>query len=78
MLAMVLARDPYPAVRRIAWRSLRAPLGLEWSAFDPTGTPSERAAQVRALPLGEVAGPDPVLAAQLRSHASSRAIAIGE
>src|SRR5690606_19548188 len=37
VLLDVMVRDPYPAVRRIAWRSARALAGeLDWSGYDPT------------------------------------------
>ncbi|HJL05258.1 MAG TPA: ammonia-forming cytochrome c nitrite reductase subunit c552 [Polyangiaceae bacterium LLY-WYZ-15_(1-7)] len=79
LLLDVLAADPYPAVRRIAFRQLAAEHDLPWAAFDPTGTPTARRAQVAALAatLPHVP-PDPARVATLRAQAAHHAIHIGE
>ncbi len=81
----VLAHDPYPAVRRIAWRSARATAGADdapWNAFVATDTDEERARAIEAieaaLPEGAVLRPDPQRVAPLREAAAQVAIHIGE
>lgn len=49
-LFVMMAEDPYPAVRAIAWSSLRAREHLaDVTSFMPTDSASERAAQIAAL-----------------------------
>jgi hypothetical protein len=81
VLLEAMASDPYPAVRRIAFRALRertddAP---DWIRFDPTGREGTRRAQVRALAATTAHDPpDPATVASLRTLAETQAIAIGE
>jgi hypothetical protein len=82
----VLASDPYPAVRRIAWRSARAlapargRAALE--AYEATASRAERAAVLaevaRMMPEGAVVAPDAAVVVELRARASEVAIEIGE
>jgi predicted CXXCH cytochrome family protein len=83
----VMARDHYPAVRHLAWRSLRrlvapdASPGVGFAAdYDPSAMPAARAEAVGRLraALGEAAlAPAPALAA-LRAGARDRDLEIGE
>ncbi len=81
----VLERDPYPAVRRIAWRSARALADAPdapWSRYVATDDLERRRAAVAdieaALPAGAILRPDPERVAQLRAEAEEVAIFIGE
>ena len=83
----VMAEDRYPAVRHLAWRSLRrlvAPDALPGVGFaagyDPSGSPAERNDAVSRLraALGKSAvAPAPILTA-LRAGARDRDLEIGE
>ena len=83
----VMALERYPAVRHLAWRSLRrlmapdASPGAGFAAdYDPSAAPAERGAAVGRLraTLGESAtAPAPALAA-LRAGARDRDLEIGE
>jgi predicted CXXCH cytochrome family protein len=77
LLADVMIEDPYPAVRRIAWRSARALSrgDLDWNDYDPTGRRSERERFARLL---GGTPPDRALAERLRAQAAHSAIEIGE
>jgi predicted CXXCH cytochrome family protein len=88
LLADTLLHDPYPAVRAIAWRSLRELLRAHHpsspvaaTAFTATDPPAAREHSVNAvlarLPPHAVQRPDPDTAA-LRSRAPDVRIAIGE
>lgn len=73
--------DPYPAVRSIAWASVRAlaTTPLTPSSFSPTAPRGEREAWVRALATSmEVSVADATVRVHLRRRASQRAIEIGE
>jgi hypothetical protein len=80
ILLATMEHDPYPAVRALAWRSLRAISGLERDAFDAADPPARRAEAVRALRAraAPVVDPDPALASSLRAEARQVAIEIGE
>ena len=74
-----MAHDPYPAVRRIAFRALRARSpDVRTEAYRPAGTPSQRAREVAALRALAHRVPDPERVAELRRHAARHAIEIGE
>jgi hypothetical protein len=83
----VMAQDGYPAVRHLAWRSLRrlvapdADPGSGLAAdYDPSASPAERNTAVGRLrtTLGDsVVAPPPTLTA-LRAGASDRDLEIGE
>ena len=88
ILLDVMVADPYPAVRDLAWRSLRrlvAPgaspgAGLA-AAYDPSGEPEDRAAVVAGLrtALGTSAvAPPPAEVAARRARAGDRDLEIGE
>jgi hypothetical protein len=81
----VMANDPYPAVRRIAWRSAQALAdapSAPFARFVATDDAERRAsviAQIEAsLPEGAVVRPDPLWVAPLRAAAAEVAIDIGE
>lgn len=84
LLLDTLVEDPYPALRHIAYRSLRriaAGAALPRAAYLPTGTVAARAAWVEDAwqTLGERATPiDRGRAAELRARAAKVAIEIGE
>jgi hypothetical protein len=86
LLLSAMRDDAYPAVRGIAWRSLRAlvPASGEVGAFTSTDDSRLRAASIdairaRASERGEaITLPDAALASELRARASERAIEIGE
>ena len=83
----VMAQDRYPAVRHLAWRSLRrlvapdAPPGTGLgAAYDPSGNPAERngaVGRLRRLLREPVAAPAAELTA-LRAGARDRDLEIGE
>ncbi|MEM9074615.1 MAG: cytochrome c3 family protein [Myxococcota bacterium] len=79
VLLDVMEFDPYPAVRRIAFRALRKRATLGWEAFRPATPRAERQAQVEAL-RARVSHRPPNAAevASLRALASAQAIEIGE
>lgn len=81
LLLEAMASDPYPAVRRIAFRALRERIAdaPEWIHFDPTGDERTRRAQVATIASGTAhEAPDPARVAALRALAETQAIAIGE
>lgn len=83
LLLDTLADDPYPAVRRMAWRSLRAlhpdATGLDWRSYVPTGPAEARRAWVREAEVSlDVRRPDRAEVAPLRARAAQQAIFIGE
>lgn len=87
LLAEVMARDRFPAVRHLAWRSLRrlaapgaAPGEGLAAGYDPSGTPAERARLVAALrtSLGAAAGAPPTAASMRPSPTPDRDLEIGE
>jgi hypothetical protein len=84
-----LASDPYPAVRSIAWRSLRARLGdapaalqAQLAEYVPTAALEERERQVQRLRDALAARaqdyPAPAVRRELRASAEQAAIEIGE
>jgi hypothetical protein len=83
LLLATMQDDVYPAIRHVAWRSLRAtarvPLAPElFTATDPGPVRARAIATIRAR-LGETAtDPDPALASSLRARARAVAIEIGE
>lgn len=84
MLLEVMSRDRYPAVRHLAWRSLRklaAPgTGLA-AAYDPSGTPDDRArvvARLRAALGSAAVAPSPAVLALRRHLPRDRDLEIGE
>jgi predicted CXXCH cytochrome family protein len=88
MLLEIMAQDRFPAVRHLAWRSLRrlAAPGASWGAglageYDPSGTPADRARVVARLreALGPAAaGPAPAALAIRRHTTPDRDLEIGE
>jgi len=81
----VMREDPYPAIRRIAWRSARAIGRAEdapWDAFVETDGQDEREAALAAiravLPPDAIVDPDPEIVNPLRDDAAQVAIQIGE
>lgn len=81
VLLDVMRHDPYPAVRRLAFRALRRTLdpAPAWDAFDPTGSAALRETQCDTLAAGLALAPlDAERVAALRAQASSDAIWIGE
>lgn len=76
-----MRHDPYPAVRRMAFRSLRR---LEddpppWTDFDPTATADERARACDALAERTTVSPlDTALVARARALAAQTPLWIGE
>ena len=81
LLLDVMEHDAYPAVRGIAWRTLRTLSPLEVELFTATDPRGERRAQIAAIEarLGEpIARPEPELTLPLRARAGDRAIEIGE
>ncbi|HJL20265.1 MAG TPA: ammonia-forming cytochrome c nitrite reductase subunit c552 [Sandaracinaceae bacterium LLY-WYZ-13_1] len=84
ILLDTMEADPYPALRRIAWRSARrlAPaVAVDWSGYVPTGPAAARGAWVASLRarLGDaVIAPPPGRVADLRARAERVAIEIGE
>jgi predicted CXXCH cytochrome family protein len=84
ILLDVMANDRYPAVRHLAWRSLRRlsrPAGGPAEAYDPSATPSERARVVAGLraALGAAAqDPAPAWLAARRTAAQDEDLEIGE
>jgi hypothetical protein len=76
----VMAHDPYPAVRGIAWRSVLARgVALSVDAFTATDGASGRAAAVARIAASvDARAPDPERVAEMRARASERAIEIGE
>ena len=80
MLLEAMRSDPYPAVRRIAFRGLRQRIdpAPPWIAFDPTADADQRARQVAALDSAGDVTPDGPTVSRLRAAAESSAIAIGE
>jgi hypothetical protein len=86
LLLSAMRDDPYPAVRGIAWRSLRAlaPGAPGVEAFQATDDAATRAAQIDTIIAAlrganeSVVLPDPALVAELRARADARAIEIGE
>jgi len=80
LLLEVMARDPYPGVRHLAFRSLLARFpALDPTAYVPEATFAERARSLGALRLHVPHSPldEPTLRA-LRSRAADEAIDIGE
>ncbi len=77
-----MLEDPYPAVRRIAWRSARAlsgSLALDWNGYVPTaGRQARRGFVERLRALAFVLVPDPSAVSRLRAQAADVAIEIGE
>ena len=80
----VMAQDPYPAVRHLAWRSLRrltaAPGEGLAAAYDPSGSRAQRDASVgrmRAL-LGDSAIVPAAALTAMRAGARDRDLEIGE
>lgn len=83
----VMAQDRYPAVRHLAWRSLRRLLAPDASPgaglaadYDPSADPGERddaVNRLRATLRGSVLAPPPALTA-LRAGARDRDLEIGE
>ncbi|MCB9621127.1 MAG: hypothetical protein H6724_16935 [Sandaracinus sp.] len=76
-----MANDPYPAVRRLAFRAWRrledAP--SPWEAFDPMATSDVRAAACASLRATTVVTPlDPERTRALREHAAQAPLWIGE
>jgi hypothetical protein len=88
ILLDVMAHDRYPAVRHIAWRSLRrlaapgAPPGAGFGAeYDPSGAPADRARVVARLRAGLGAAavdPAPAELAARRSATHDQDVEIGE
>jgi Cytochrome c554 and c-prime len=88
ILLDVMVRDRYPAVRHLAWRGLRrlaapdpAPVGRPLAAYDPSATPSERAAAVNRLrsALGPAfVDPSPAELAARTNASADRDLEIGE
>ena len=82
LLLDTLAEDPYPAVRRMAWRSLRAlymDAPMDWMGFVPTAAEGPRRAWVeRAEATLSVRRPPRSQTAPLRQRAAQQAISIGE
>ena len=82
LLLDTLAEDPYPAVRRMAWRSLRAlytEAPMDWMGFVPTAAAGPRRAWVeRAEATLSVRRPPRSQTAPLRQRAAQQAISIGE
>jgi hypothetical protein len=84
ILLEVMARDRYPAVRHLAWRSLRrlaAPGAGLAAAYDPSGTPPDRArvvARLRAMLGPAGAEPAPAALAMRRHTTPDRDLEIGE
>jgi hypothetical protein len=83
----VMAQDRYPAIRHLAWRSLRRLIAPDASPgaglaadYDPSANPGERDDAVRRLRAtlgGSVREPPPALTA-LRTGARDRDLEIGE
>ncbi|MCU0673678.1 MAG: hypothetical protein MUE69_12880 [Myxococcota bacterium] len=76
-----MRHDPYPAVRRMAFRSLRrlhdAP--PPWTDFDPTATADERARRCDALAeRTTVSSLDVALVTRARALAAQTPLWIGE
>ncbi len=86
LLLAAMQDDPYPAVRGIAWRSLRAlaPTAGEIERFTSTDDARERRAQIEGITRAllasheSISSPDGALVAELRARAELRAIEIGE
>lgn len=82
LLLTAMAEDPYPALRRIAWRSARALASrpeLDWAGYDPTGAATARRAWLeRAWAHLDLTPPDAERVAALRAQARGVAIEIGE
>ncbi len=81
VLLEAMASDPYPAVRRIAFRALRGRIenAPAWVDFDPTGETHERREQVASLAaVVEYRPVDDARVAELRANAETLAIEIGE
>ncbi len=79
-LLEILDSDRYPAVRHIAWRSLRR-LAHVTADYDPSGDPPARARAVAALRAelgGAAEAPAAAMVAALRATASDRDLEIGE
>jgi hypothetical protein len=86
-LLEVMARDRYPAVRHLAWRSLRrlivpaAAPGADFAAdYDPSAEPAQRTEAVNRLrgALGHSAVAPPPALTMLRLGAQDRDLQIGE
>lgn len=78
ILLAAMARDAYPAIRRLAWRSLRRRNpGLSTDDFDPMATRSERDAAIESLGLTEER-PDDAQIRLLEAQAAHVNIEIGE
>lgn len=82
VLLDVMVADPYPAVRRIAWRSARSlarDAAIDWNAYEPTAPRAERARFAEGVRAHVAAlSPDPAVVAALRARAATVAIEIGE
>ncbi len=83
----VMARDRYPAVRHLAWRSLRRLLAPDASPgarlaadYDPSANPAERDDAVRRLRtlLRDSTVAPPAALTALRAGARDRDLEIGE
>lgn len=78
ILLAAMARDEYPAIRRLAWRSLRRRTPrLSADDFDPMATRDERDAAIEELGLTN-ARPDETLVRALEAQAAHVNIEIGE
>ncbi|MFK8001838.1 MAG: hypothetical protein AB8H86_19745 [Polyangiales bacterium] len=77
-LLAAMERDAYPAIRRLAWRSLRRRnAALAADDFDPMATREEREAAIASLGLTAVR-PDQGLLRELEADAADVNIEIGE
>jgi hypothetical protein len=75
-----MLEDPYPAVRRIAWRSARALVpdaDVRWNDYAATDGRAPRERFVRRLRRGAIP-PSAQITRELRAQAAQVAIEIGE
>jgi predicted CXXCH cytochrome family protein len=87
-LLETMARDRYPAVRQLAWRSLRrlaalvpTPVAIQVGDYDPSGDASARAqaiSRLRGRLAPEPVRPDDATAALADARARDRDLEIGE
>ncbi|MDH5493588.1 MAG: hypothetical protein OEY14_16660, partial [Myxococcales bacterium] len=84
-LLEVMRSDPYPALRRMAWREaqrVRPDARIPWEAYRATDRPAERrhalAEILRALGPGSIEAPERALVSRLRAAAREVQIVIGE
>ncbi len=80
-LLETMRHDPYPAVRRMAFRSLRRLIDETppWTAFDPTASWSDRQRACDALAATTLVAPlEPERVARARSRAAQAPLWIGE